>query len=343
MLFQSIVFFPSLLTWTWRLCYGVIYQYASTISLIHDKVSNTDHSFSGKYSRLLHERRNDSSERQLKYIDMQKRIQDLLDENNSDFTKRLKTSALDYRFVELFNVITPDDVLKKQYSCIMNDKSFQKHFNALMSKYNFENKSSNAFGDYKKGFQENLDPFGNYNNLEEFFRDLQNVRDNKAKLIPEFKHNMHSTEKLNDEFKSTIDSRKKTTYGSELSIALKLPKKKDFRKHPEKYMSKDLFERKDRSKLSKLPSTGEFELEMQRLRFTELSNYDEFLPQGRGIFNRLIKPIKKFGIYRTISLFPLSIFAMCTIISLLTSATTVLAPIFVGLILLILSARKKWN
>ncbi|GAW84321.1 Plasmodium exported protein, unknown function [Plasmodium gonderi] len=304
---------------------------SSNISVTFHNESNINNSLNKKRARLLHERAIVERQRQQRYVDLQRRVETLLNEDNIDFAKRLKASSLDDHFVRHFNAILQNGLFERRNSVIINNKNFQKFFNASLHKR--KKTSFNTLNDYDNNDQGNMDPFKYYSNLEEYFDDLKSIQYNKTKLIEELKRNMYRNEKFSNTFRYPNPYEEKPCGELGLDVHLKL-RKHEHLKGPRKYnMHEGFLEHQDTSKLPSFINNenvhSDFDLIMRRLSkgksFIEGKIFPKHASKYRKIFN-LIMGCSAFGVIGSLALGAFLISAI--FITLVTLLGSVLIPAF---------------
>ncbi|GAB69876.1 hypothetical protein PCYB_006250 [Plasmodium cynomolgi strain B] len=215
--------------------------------------------------------------REQNYVNVQKSIKTLLDEDDNAFGERLNKLAYDDNFRLQFNELLKPDLFKKPCNKLMQDVHFQKYSNKLNSNNNFEKHffiSPDA--DYSNHDQYN--PFKFYNNKKVFFDELKSKNCSKAKIIDELKRHEECKTQPKDKMKRTNNLKREQTDEEEDYMPSKLEKDDISERSHEGYGYKELLKpRKYQHKT--------FEAEVKR--FLKEKAAGRYTDKSRGIMGKL--------------------------------------------------------
>ncbi|KJP90151.1 hypothetical protein AK88_00320 [Plasmodium fragile] len=172
------------------------------------------------------------------YVDFKKRINNLLNEDDSAFRERLNTLAQDDYTREQFNLLLWNDIYQKPFKKLAQDKHFQEQLDILKNNNNTNSGNHLSISpdvDHSND-DNNYNPIKSCNNLEEFFNKLKRKNKNSGNHFstsPDVDHsnddnNYNPFESCNnmEEFFNKL-KRKNKNWGNPFSISPDVDNRKD--------------------------------------------------------------------------------------------------------------------
>ncbi|CAA9986647.1 Plasmodium exported protein, unknown function [Plasmodium knowlesi strain H] len=159
------------------------------------------------FDRVLRVKEKESNSKEQKYVNMQERIIDLLDEDDESFRDRLNAFTHDDYFRKQSNALIREHVSQEGCNKFILDKPSQKHFNILNSNNNLEKSPFLISPNTNHNNQDYSDPLKFCNNLEEFFDELKHHEECNAKAKGEIKRTNNFRRELTNEVEDYIPSK----------------------------------------------------------------------------------------------------------------------------------------